>query len=160
MTSREFEHIALGVRPQLMQIAMRFCRDEDDAEDIVQEVMLRLWIRREELGHNVTSLACKATRNLCVSWWRKKQVKRIVPLVDDMLVDESTPVDKQLIVNEQMEQLQQCIEQLTRSQQRLIKLMLFDGLNVQEIATITGLTPRSVSSILSTAKRKMMEAMK
>ena len=131
-----------------MQIAMRFCRDKDDAEDIVQEVMLRLWIRREELGHNVTALACKATRNLCVSWWRNRQVKRIVPLVDDMLV------------NEQVEQLQQCIEQLTRSQQRLIKLVLFDGLNVQEIATITGLTPRSVSSILSTAKRKMMEAMK
>ena len=104
MTSREFEHIALGVRSQLMQIAMRFCRDEDDAEDIVQEVMLRLWIRREELGHNVTALACKATRNLCVSWWRNRQVKRIVPLVDDMLVDESTPVDKQLIANEQMEQ--------------------------------------------------------
>lgn len=160
MTSREFEHIALGVRPQMMQIAMRFCRDKDDAEDIVQEVMLRLWIRREELGHNVTALACKATQNLCVSWWRKKQVKRFVPLMDDLLVNESTQADEQLIVKEQIEQLKQCIEQLTRSQQRLIKLMLFDGLNVQEIAAITGLTPRSVSSILSTAKRKMMEAMK
>lgn len=160
MTSREFEHIALGVRPQMMQIAMRFCRDKDDAEDIVQEVMLRLWIRREELGHNVTALACKATRNLCVSWWRKKQVKRFVPLMDDLLVNESTQADEQLIVKEQIEQLKQCIEQLTRSQQRLIKLVLFDGLNVQEIAAITGLTPRSASSILSTAKRKMMEAMK
>ena len=160
MTSREFEHIALGVRPQMMQIAMRFCRDKDDAEDIVQEVMLRLWIRREELGHNVTALACKATRNLCVSWWRKKQVKRFVPLMDDLLVNESTQADEQLIVKEQIEQLKQCIGQLTRSQQRLIKLVLFDGLNVQEIAAITGLTPRSASSILSTAKRKMMEAMK
>ena len=100
MTSKEFEHIALGVRPQLMQIAMRFCRDKDDAED------------------------------------------------------------EQLIVKEQIEQLKQCIGQLTRLQQRLIKLMLFDGISVQEIAAITGLTPRSVSSILSTAKRKMMEAMK
>lgn len=160
MTSREFEHIALGVRPQMVQIAMKFCRDKDDAEDIVQEVMLRLWIRREELGHNVTALACKATRNLCVSWWRKKQVKRFVPLMDDLLVNESTQADEQLIVKEQIEQLKQCIEQLTRSQQRLIKLVLFDGLNVQEIAAITGLTPRSASSILSTAKRKMMEAMK
>jgi len=160
MTSREFEHIALGVRPQMMQIAMRFCRDKDDAEDIVQEVMLRLWIRREELGHNVTSLACKATRNLCVSWWRKKQVKRFVPLMDDLLVNESTQADEQLIVKEQIEQLKQCIGQLTRLQQRLIKLMLFDGISVQEIAAITGMTPRSASSILSTAKRKMMEAMK
>lgn len=80
--------------------------------------------------------------------------------MDDLLVNESTQADEQLIVKEQIEQLKQCIEQLTRSQQRLIKLMLFDGLNVQEIAAITGLTPRSVSSILSTAKRKMMEAMK
>lgn len=105
-------------------------------------------------------LRASATQNLCVSWWRKKQVKRFVPLMDDLLVNESTQADEQLIVKEQIEQLKQCIEQLTRSQQRLIKLMLFDGLNVQEIAAITGLTPRSVSSILSTAKRKMMEAMK
>lgn len=50
----------------MMQIAMRFCRDKDDAEDIVQEVMLRLWIRREELGHNVTALACKRyTESVC-----------------------------------------------------------------------------------------------
>ena len=35
MTSEEFEHMAIGLRPQLLHIAMNFCHDEDDAEDII-----------------------------------------------------------------------------------------------------------------------------
>lgn len=157
MTSEEFEHMAIGLRPQLLHIAMNFCHDEDDAEDIVQEVMLRLWMRRDKLDHDVTPLACQATRNMCISWWRKDQVRRVVPLAENLHVEESRQTDDQLIMDEQMRLFQQCIAQLCRSQQRLIRLKLFEGLDIQEIAAITGITPRSVSVMLSVAKQKLME---
>lgn len=159
MTSEEFEHIAIGLRSQLLQIAMNFCHDEDDAEDIVQEVMLRLWMRRDKLDHDVTSLACKATRNMCVSWWRKEQVRCVVPLAEDLPLEESRQTDDQLMMDEQIKLLQQCIAQLSRSQQRLIRLKLFEGLDTQEIAAITGITPRSVIVMLSAAKQKLMETL-
>ena len=151
--------MAIGLRPQLLHIAMNFCHDEDDAEDIVQEVMLRLWMRRDKLDHDVTSLACKATRNMCVSWWRKEQVRCVVPLAEDLPLEESRQTDDQLMMDEQIKLLQQCIAQLSRSQRRLIRLKLFEGLDTQEIAAITGITPRSVIVMLSAAKQKLMETL-
>ena len=49
MTVQEFEHIALTLRPQLMGVARGFFADEAKAEDVVQDVLLRLWQMRDRI---------------------------------------------------------------------------------------------------------------
>ena len=45
MTRQAFEHIAHELRPRLKDIGRRFFGDEDRAEDIAQETLMRLWFR-------------------------------------------------------------------------------------------------------------------
>ena len=42
MTQQEFEHIAQQLRPKLLNIGRQFFNDEDYAEDIAQETLMRL----------------------------------------------------------------------------------------------------------------------
>lgn len=50
MKPSEFNHIILPMRDELLGYALSVTRSEDNAEDLVQEVMLRLWDMRERLS--------------------------------------------------------------------------------------------------------------
>lgn len=50
MKPSEFNHIILPMRDELLGYARSVTRSEDNAEDLVQEVMLRLWDMRERLS--------------------------------------------------------------------------------------------------------------
>lgn len=43
MRTEEFNHIILPMRCNLKAYALRLTESDDNAEDLVQEVMLRLW---------------------------------------------------------------------------------------------------------------------
>lgn len=49
MTHEAFEHIAQELRPRLLGIGRRFFNEEETAEDIAQETLMRLWLVREQI---------------------------------------------------------------------------------------------------------------
>ena len=49
MTSGEFEILARGLTPRLRTEARRIVADDMDADDVVQDIMLRLWSMRDRL---------------------------------------------------------------------------------------------------------------
>ena len=71
MTQTEFEHKLIRMRPQMMRVAMDFFHNEEDAMDVVQEVYVRMLKRGWQQGDNVEALSIRATKNLCVSVWRR-----------------------------------------------------------------------------------------
>ena len=65
------------IRPKVLATAQKFFRAtrmEGDPEDVVQDVLLRLWeARRKGVQiHNAESWAVTAAKNCCISLWRKK----------------------------------------------------------------------------------------
>lgn len=57
------------MRPQLLQLAIRYLNNGDDAEDVVQDTLLKLWFLRDRLDdyRSVDSLASVITRHLAIS---------------------------------------------------------------------------------------------
>lgn len=49
MRTEEFNHIILPMRSDLKEYALRLTESDDNAEDLVQEVMLRLWDMRHDI---------------------------------------------------------------------------------------------------------------
>ena len=80
MTQTEFEHKLIGMRPQMLRVAMDFFHNEEDAEDVVQEVYVRMLKRGWRQGDNVEALGIRATKNLCVSVWRRQRLRESEPL--------------------------------------------------------------------------------
>ena len=65
MRTEEFNHIILPMRSDLKAYALRLTESDDNAEDLVQEVMLRLWDMRQNIQaeDNLKALAITIMRN-------------------------------------------------------------------------------------------------
>ena len=72
ITENHFEKIAIELRPMLLDLGYRFFADKSKAEDVVQEVLMRLWVMRNRLGpdDNIKALSVRMAKNVCVSQWR------------------------------------------------------------------------------------------
>ena len=73
MRSEEFRKIILPEGRRLYVFAFRYLNNREDAEDIVQDVMTKLWENRDTLDRyqNIPAWATTMTRNLCIDRLRK-----------------------------------------------------------------------------------------
>jgi len=154
MTQTEFEHLLLQTRDEMMRVAMSFFHNREDAEDVVQEVCMRMLERGWKSGDNTEALLIKATKNLCVSVWRRQ--KRVVPSSGERMGEGA---DAPLLRKEQKEQLEQAIAGLTPSEQRFIR-MKGEELSIEEIAEQTGVSKRTASTMLWQAKKRLLTFLK
>lgn len=155
MTQQEFEHIAQQLRPKLLNIGRQFFNDGDCAEDIAQETLMRLWLLRERIEKQIgiEPLAIRMAKNLCISEWRKQQVRTSGNGLQEQMADES--ISRKIEANEAIAQLRLALLQLTPAEQRLFRMRHELEMDIAEISSVTGISPRSVSAMLSTAKRKL-----
>ena len=90
MTQEEYKDEARRLRPRLLEVARRYLGDED-AEDTVQDALLRLWQMLDQLHLPLDALASVLVRNLCVDRLRRRQP--LAPLDDRVSVDGVSQAD-------------------------------------------------------------------
>ena len=167
MTQTEFEHTLLKARPKMMAAAMRFFRNREDAEDVVQEVCVRMLERGWRDGDNTEALLIKATKNLCVSVWRRSPHPQPLPRGggenhrESSFSEEGTgeAADAPLLRKEQRELLEQAISKLPPSEQKFIR-MKGEELSLEEIAEQTGVSKPTASTMLWQAKKRLLTFLK
>ena len=71
MKQEELQSILPQLRPRLVALATRYLNDSDEAEDIVQDAMLKLWMLRKQLIGNVEGFAVVLVRNLALNRLRR-----------------------------------------------------------------------------------------
>lgn len=151
--------IYLNLRPKLMAVAYAFFRNREDAEDIVQEVLLKLFKRGLKEGDDAEALAVRATKNACVSEWRKRRIRNVETLgAKHELLPALSKTDAAAEAGDRMAVLGRTISRLPRSEQRIIRLRQAE-LESEDISLITGISLRSVRTILSSARRHLIQMM-
>ncbi len=168
MTQQEYEHMVPRLRPRLKDIGRQFFGNEEMAEDIAQETLMRLWMLREriEAQTDIEPLAVRMAKNLCVSEWRKQKVRQgnalqvernatLRPRVGELTAHEDIHRDVEL--KEEIAHLRQAVSLLKPAEQRLFLMRHEAEMDIQQISAATGIGVRSVSAMLSTAKRKLLE---
>lgn len=144
----------------MMRVAMDFFHNEEDAMDVVQEVYVRMLKRGWQQGDNVEALSIRATKNLCVSVWRRQRLREAEPLES---VTESTghdSADSPMLNEERQTEIENAIQKLPPSEQKLIRMRHQEDMTLEEIAQETGITRRSASSIISSAKKRLLKLIK
>ena len=151
--------IFLNLRPTLVRVAYTFFRNWEDAEDVVQDVLLKLLQRGIREGDNIEALAVKAVKNACVSIWRKRRGRRLEGIgtmhIDLPAMERS---DAMIEAKDTQNTLLKAISLLPRSERRLI-LLWQSGIDSEDIALITGIPVRSVRTMLSSARRHLLDKM-
>ena len=148
MTQEEFKEEAQRLRPRLMLTARRYLGD-DDAEDTVQDALLRLWQMVGELRQPLDALAMRLTRNLCID-----QVRRRKPTV--MLTD-SGGTDQADGDDERIERMMAVVSTLPDLQQTILRLRHLEGMEMNEIADLTGSSEVAVRKALSRARQAVRQ---
>ena len=148
MTQEEFKEEAQRLRPRLMLTARRYLGD-DDAEDTVQDALLRLWQMVGELRQPLDALAQRLTRNLCID-----QVRRRKPTV--MLTD-SNGTDLADGDDERIERMMAVVSTLPDLQQTILRLRHLEGMEMNEIADLTGSSEVAIRKALSRARQAVRQ---
>ena len=158
MGIEKFQGMVQRIRPQLLQMAKRQTNSNEEAEDIVQEVFLRLWIARTrfEVYENVEHIAIRTLKNICIDRYRKKKLD-YEELLDIRIQSNVQNPYQKLESEENVQQLLKVICQLPPLQQLILRLKDIDGCEIEEITKITQTSPESVRMNLSRARKKIRE---
>lgn len=158
MEQHKFEIEAKRMRPALLRLALHYTEDEDEAEDVIQEVLLKLWFIRERLEtyRSIDALGIVITKHLCLSRKRGRHLER-VPLEEGMtIIGEDSP-EWRMVNGERMDELLKLISGLPDLQQAVLRMKHVEGFEVEEIARLTGSNPIAVRTNLSRARKKVRE---
>ena len=152
--------MASGMRTKAMSLAGQFGYSQEDAEDIAQDVMLRLWSLHEQLrdaAHLKASIVITVKR-LCIDRWRTTH--QHLKIDDAMpIVDEDTLHDQQEY--EELEKwLDEQIGSLPSTSGMVLRMRQLEHRELSEIADILGIRQTSVSTLLSRARNELLNKLK
>lgn len=162
MPASLFKQLLLPLYPRLQRVALRLLGNAEDAEDIVQEVYLKLWSKRDALPdvQDVEAYCVTLTRNMCIDRLRMAEAdKADVDEVPTMLAA-TDDVEAQVERHDAVEQVKQIIGTLPEHQQQVITLRDMEDCSFEEIAEQTGLTAVNVRMLLSRARKTIRERFK
>lgn len=150
MRPEDFPQEASRLRGRLIAEATRILGDGDEAKDVVQDALLRLWQLCPALRQPVDGLALAVTRNMALSGLRRRRPAVEISEID---VDNSAEEDAD---GEAYGRIMRCIEALPPLQQMVFRLRHVDGMSYSEIASLTGNSEQSLRKAVSRARMSIL----
>ena len=164
MAPAEFTSVAQALRPRLLALGRNFFGDGDAAEDAVQEAMMRLWTAWQQLPTETDAerLAVRLTKHACIDIQRRQHtdVMQSLEATQKVEVVSSRTASEALHERELREAVARAVSLLRPSERRLWTMFAEAQMDTAQIAAATGIHPRTVSAMLSTARRKIMNELK
>ncbi len=149
MDEKQFRQMAQNLRGGMLDVACRYLHDTFEAEDVVQDVLVRLWKMSDRLQPDVKGLAQVLTRNLAID--RLRSLHPHVP-VDGL----NFAVDADDNDNPRYERIARLIARLPDDWQTAFRLRHADGMAYEDIARLMGTTEAAVRQMVSRARRSIL----
>ena len=170
-------------REKALSVSRHYGAGNDEAEDIAQDVMLRLWQMHDELEQyrSVEALVSLMARHQVRNHQRRKQYRSVEALVslmarhqlrnhqrrkpsealdEAMIVSLTTSPQEVLEMKEDDKWLSEKLQQLPTTQRTLLYMRQVERRSHEEIATLLGIETTSVSTLLARARRTLLEEIK
>ena len=156
MRQEELQSILPQLRPRLVALATRYLNDSDEAEDIVQDAMLKLWMLRKQLIGNVEGFAVVLVRNLALN--RLRRLRRTHTLTEMELIELESMTDSdadRATTDEQVAQLLSLIDTLPNRQRTILRLHDLEGMDYTDLAQLTGMPAAALRQTISRTRRHL-----
>ena len=159
MQEISFRDDILPLKDKLFRLALRITFDRAEAEDVVQDTMIRVWNKREEWTQfgSIEAYCLTVAKNLAIDRSQKKEAQN-VELTPEMEEESeiSGPYD-QLVNNERMSIIHRLINELPEKQRLIMQLRDIEGESYKEIAKILNLTEEQGKVNLFRARQKVKQ---
>ena len=154
----DFQHIAIAIRPRLISLCRSFFDRQElayDAEDAVQETLLRLWQMRDRLNgfQRPEALAVRIAKNVCIDMLRQAGTHHAI-LDDTLCALADVQSDHQAIAHDAERIVDQALAKLSATERRML-IMRGEGMAIKEIAAACDATPASVKTMICMARKQL-----
>lgn len=155
MNTEEFKILITAVKDKMYRLAKRMLFDIEEAEDAVQEVLMKLWERRDKMkkAKNPTAYAMMTTKNYCIDKIRSK--KQMYELNENITETKSKQPDKKLELEDAKNLIEKIIDELPDQQKIIMHLRDIEQYEYLEIEDITGYDRNYIKVNLSRARKKV-----
>ncbi|MDA3952406.1 MAG: sigma-70 family RNA polymerase sigma factor [Bacteroidales bacterium] len=159
MTAEVFKENILPMNRKLLGFANRFMQDIDDSKDIVQDIYIKLWNMRNDLGkyNSIEALAMKMTRNLCLDKIKLKKTVTLNGIVKEEVSDDVLVNEQQTEIKIAAQRAKNAIKKLDEPQKTIMQLRDIEGYDYEEIAQILNMNINTIRVSLSRARKKVRE---
>ena len=149
----------LPLKDKLFRVALRITFDRAEAEDIVQETLIKVWKKREEWNslESIEAYCLTVAKNLAIDMRDKmvSQTEELTP-ANDQAQDDENPYEK-LVQKERLMLVNSLIEALPEKQRQIMQLRDIEEKSYQEIAETLGITEDQVKINLFRARQKVKQ---
>ena len=158
MELKQFKIDVLPLRDKLLNYARKLTEDPSDAEDAVQEIMLKLWNMRQKLDEyqSIEALAMTMTHHLCMDIGRAKRPDSL-SLEQVQAPSQSATPERLLEEKDEFRLMREIINSLPTLQRTIIQMKDVQEYETEEIAEITGCSAEAIRSNLSRARKKVRD---
>lgn len=137
---------------QLYDAAFQRLKDHQQAEDIVQEIFVTMWARREFLNiYNLSGYLHTSVRNRVLNYVVRNKVSGGFYQPFAALLVESDTADMVLLEKELLDLLKAYVEALPEKRKQIFVLHLYNHLSTKEIAEKLQISQKTVQNQLRTA---------
>lgn len=159
----QFEKVFKTYFQQLCFYANSFLKDLDNAKEIVHDVFINFWEKRESIDLNkpVKAYLYTSVHNRCLNFIRDhKKFNYSIERIEDVNPETILEDSDSLIADEIKEKIQQTLEKLPERARQIFELSRFEGLKYHEIADKLDISVKTVEANMSKALKLFRENLK
>lgn len=144
-----FQNDILPLKNELFRLALRITQNRADAEDVVQDTMLKLWNRRDEWEQidSIEAFSLTICRNLALDRVKRmdNQLRStVLPSDETQDLSYSANPEQQTIGRDRLTLVNRLIAQLPEKQRTCMQLRDIEGKSYRDIAKILDMTEQQV----------------
>jgi RNA polymerase sigma-70 factor (family 1) len=159
-----FRRLFVMFRDKVYSYSLHFTRSVFIAEEITQEVFMKIWVNRKALAevNSIEAWVITITRNLCFNQLKKnaleQRIKNSIPIHEPAAEDNNA--EAYMSYKDQLSRINEAIGQLSPQQRLIYKLNRDQGLKNEEIAHQLNISLNTVKTHMVAALRKIRDFLK
>ena len=171
--NKAFEELVMKYDRLVLNIAFSYRNNKDDADDIYQEVFLRVHrgLRNFQSRSKFSTWLYRITINVCIEFKRKAKIRDHEPLNNyndenensfsySNVIESEEKTDQPTLVNETAYLIKNELEKLPKQLKMAFTLKYYQGFKIKEISEMMNCTEGTVKSYLFTSSRKIRANLK
>lgn len=157
--TQAYKQLFLLFYPSLVTFAISIVRSKELAEEIVSDVFIKIWQKRQQLDkvENLSFYLFTAVKNRCINQLNDSKTKVEITINDATIEFRSLYHDpeQKMISAEMIKQIQGAIQELPPRCRLIFKLIKEEGLKYKEVAELLQLSIKTVENQMSLAFKKI-----
>ena len=157
-----FRADVLPLKDMLFRLALRITLNHAEAEDVVQETLIRVWNRREQWGEieSIEAFTTTICRNMALDRLKRKDIQNMPLNTEEHDTPDTSPAsnpEQQAVSSDRIALVKRLMNELPEKQRSCMQLRDIEGKSYKEIATVMNISEQQVKVNIFRARQTIRQ---